>query len=183
MRFAYADPPYIGQAKKHYGKFGGSEVDHRDLIAQLEAYDGWALSLSSTSLQQILAMCPNDVRISAWVKPFCSFKATNPPYAWEPIIWKSSSKRKRDEIYVRDWIAASITMHRHITWQGEKTEFHGAKPDQFCYWLFEILNIQLGDVFDDLFPGSYAVSKAFEQWLSAKKAWTNDKGKCLELPF
>lgn len=38
MKFAYADPPYPGQARKHYGShpdFGG-EVDHSDLIAQLE---------------------------------------------------------------------------------------------------------------------------------------------------
>src|SRR5216684_5596264 len=89
-RFAFADPPYIGQAKKHYGKYGGAEVDHAQLIAQLETYDGWALSCSSTTLQQILKMCPEDVRISAWVKPFCAFKVNvNPAYAWEPVIWKS----------------------------------------------------------------------------------------------
>ena len=52
----YADPPYIGQAKKHYGL---EEVDHKALILDLEAYDGWALSLSGPTLQQILAMCPS----------------------------------------------------------------------------------------------------------------------------
>ncbi len=63
-RFAYGDPPYINQAKKHYSHDPQcAEVDHAQLIAKLETYDGWALSCTSTSLQQILAMCPDDVRI------------------------------------------------------------------------------------------------------------------------
>lgn len=46
MKFAYADPPYIGQAKRLYGDhpdFAG-EVDHAALIVDLLRYDGWALS-------------------------------------------------------------------------------------------------------------------------------------------
>lgn len=45
MKFAYADPPYIGQAKRHYQS---EEVDHEKLIKRLinEYPDGWALSLS-----------------------------------------------------------------------------------------------------------------------------------------
>jgi hypothetical protein len=64
MKFAYADPPYIGQAKKHYSHDPAcAEVDHRALIARLvtEYPDGWALSLSSPTLQQILALCPAGV--------------------------------------------------------------------------------------------------------------------------
>jgi hypothetical protein len=163
MRFAYADPPYIGQAKKHYGKVGGSEVDHQELIGQLETYDGWALSLSSSTLQHILAMCPKDVRIAAWVKPFCSFKpGVNPAYAWEPVIWKSTRARVREQVTVRDWIAEPITLQKGLA---------GAKPITFCYWLFELLNIQSGDTLDDLFPGTRAVSVAFEQW--TRGLWMN----------
>lgn len=163
MRFAYADPPYIGQAKRHYGKVGGSEVDHEQLIKHLEEYDGWALSLSSTTLQHILAMCPNDVRIAAWVKPFCVFKPNvNPAYAWEPVIWKSVKKRTRAQVTVRDWVSEPITLMRGLA---------GAKPDTFCYWLFELLNIQPEDTFDDLFPGTRAVSRSFEEWIAAREAW------------
>ena len=48
MRFAYADPPYPGQARRHYKHhpdFDG-EVDHGALIERLmdEFPDGWALS-------------------------------------------------------------------------------------------------------------------------------------------
>lgn len=163
MRFCYADPPYIGQAKKHYGHLGGSEVDHVALIAQMEEYDGWALSASSSSLQQILALCPSDVRIAAWVKPFCSFKpGVNPAYAWEPVIWKSARPRTREQVTVRDWVSSPITLQKGLA---------GAKPDTFCYWLFELLNIQPGDTFDDLFPGTRSVSRAFEQWIAAKAIW------------
>ena len=75
MRFAYADPPYIGQAKRHYGDDPRcAEIDHSDLIGRLNGYDAWALSLSSPSLKQIIAMCPDDVRVMAWVKPFAVFR-------------------------------------------------------------------------------------------------------------
>jgi hypothetical protein len=165
MRFAYADPPYIGQAKKHYGQFGGSEVDHAALIAQLESGypDGWALSCSSPSLQQILAFCPSDVRIAAWVKPFCIFKPNvNPAYAWEPVIWTGGRARSRQEPTVRDWVSTPITLKRGMP---------GAKPDAFCFWLFDLLNIRPGDELDDLFPGSRAVSRAFEQWSQQYRLW------------
>lgn len=56
MRLAYADPPYIGQARKHYKHDPQcAEVDHAALLAQLQGYDGWALSLSSPSLKVMLS--------------------------------------------------------------------------------------------------------------------------------
>ena len=158
MRVAYADPPYIGQAKRHYRQFGGTEVDHRLLVAQLELEypDGWALSLSSPSLATILPMCPSDVRVMAWVKPFASFKPNvNPGYCWEPVIVRGGRPRTREQDTVRDFISANITLQRGMP---------GAKPDAFCYWLFEVLNLQPGDELADLFPGSGAVSRAWAKW-------------------
>ena len=153
MRIAYADPPYIGQAKKHYNS---EEVDHKALIVQLETYDGWALSLSSPTLQEILAMCPNDVRVGAWVKPFCAFKANvNPAYAWEPVIFKPARARGREKLTVRDWVSTSITLKKGLS---------GVKPDAFSFWLFEILGAEPTDEFIDLFPGTRAVSKAWDKW-------------------
>lgn len=153
MRFAYADPPYIGQAQKHYDC---PEINHGELITKLMNYDGWALSLSSPTLRQILNLCPDDVRIGAWVKPFCSFKpGVNPAYAWEPVIFWGGRKRGRELPTVRDFISANITLERGI---------HGAKPTAFCYWIFEILGMQPQDEFDDLFYGSGAVTKAWKYW-------------------
>jgi len=168
MKFAYADPPYVGHAKACYG--GGwkarpgkdvehvAEVNHRELIDNLvESYpDGWALSLSSTSLHSILPMCPPDVRIMAWVKPFASFKPNvNPAYAWEPIIVRGGRKRGRTMLTERDWVSIPITLKKGLV---------GAKPKTFCYWLFSVLGMKKGDELVDIFPGSGAVLTAWESY-------------------
>lgn len=158
MTFAYADPPYIGQAKKHYSHDPNcAEVDHAALIAEMdERYDGWALSLSSPSLGQILALCPNNVRVGAWVKPFAAFKVNvNPAYAWEPVIFRGGRRRTRKMPTERDWIAESITLRKGLS---------GAKPRKFCFWLFEMLGMNESDILVDLFPGTGAVGHAHAQW-------------------
>ncbi|NBW20835.1 MAG: hypothetical protein EBR82_74020 [Caulobacteraceae bacterium] len=157
MKVAYADPPYIGQAKKHYSHDPRcAEVDHADLIERLNGYDAWALSLSSPTLRIILPMCPDDVRVMAWVKPFAAFKPNvNPAYAWEPVIVRGGRKRTRDEATVRDWVSANITLKRGLA---------GAKPEGFCFWLFDVFGMQAGDEFDDIFPGTGGVSRAWETY-------------------
>lgn len=163
MKIAYADPPYIGQAKRHYGDQPlCAEVDHRELIDRMcRDYDAWALSLSSPSLKTILPMCPDGVRVMAWVKPFCSFKGVNPAYAWEPVIVNGGREIKRAQMKAlnryteRDWVAANITMRRSV---------HGAKPAKFCRWLFDVLGALPGDEFHDLFPGSGAVTEAWRAY-------------------
>lgn len=162
MKFAYADPPYIGQAKKHYSDDPNcAEVNHQILINTMcESYDGWALSCSSPSLKQILEMCPEDVRVMAWVKPFCAFKVNvNPAYAWEPVIVWHPRKRERSQLTVRDWLSEPMTLKKGIS---------GAKPEAFCYWIFEVLNLCPEDEFDDLFPGSGVVRRCWEKWQSQK---------------
>lgn len=158
MRVAYADPPYIGQARKHYsGDVKCAEVNHRILIGTLvRDYDAFALSASSPSLPAILQYCPSDVRIMAWVKPFCSFKpGVGVAYAWEPVIVWGGRKRTRGQITVRDFVSANITLRRGLA---------GAKPDAFCFWLFDVLNMNPTDDFHDIFPGSGAVTAAWERW-------------------
>lgn len=159
MKFAYADPPYIGQAKKHYKNDPRcAEVNHKDLIDSLcDNYpDGWALSASSPSLREVLSYCPTDVRTMAWVKPFCSFKPGVPvAYAWEPVIFRGGRKRTRQQVTVRDWVSANITMKKGLC---------GAKPETFCYWLFEVFNIQIEDTLDDLYPGTGVVIKCLEKF-------------------
>jgi hypothetical protein len=157
MRVAYADPPYMGQAKKHYAHDPQcAEVDHPALIEQLNTFDAWALSLSSPTLRIILPMCPDDVRVMAWVKPFCAFKVNvNPAYAWEPVIVRGGRKRTREQETARDWVSEVITLRKGLS---------GVKPRGFCYWLFEVLNLNPEDEFHDLFPGSGAVSRAWTEW-------------------
>lgn len=168
MRFAFADPPYLGCGQKHYGKHHAAAADcdnpewHRALIERLvEEYPGgWALCLHSPSLRTLLPMCPADVRVAAWVKPFGAFKVNvNPAYVWEPVIWRGGRKRTRQQDTTRDWLAESITLRRGLT---------GAKPRNFCLWVMDLLNVQPGDEVDDLFPGSGAVQAAIDERLRAE---------------
>lgn len=159
LTMAFADPPYIGQAKRHYSDDPQcAEVDHEELIERLcrDYPFGWALSCSSPSLRIILPLCPEEARVGAWVKPFCSFKPNvNPAYAWEPVIFCGGRKKGREVATTRDWCAANITLQRGCA---------GAKPDAFCVWLFEMLGLRKGDTLVDLYPGSGAVTRAWEAW-------------------
>lgn len=163
MKIAYADPPYLG-CGKYYAEHHPNALDyddpavHRALIGRLgdEYPDGWAMSLSSPSLKTLLPMCPDDCRVSAWVKPFAVFKPNvGVAYAWEPVIWRGGRPRTRQQDTVRDWVSANITLKRGLT---------GAKPRDFCRWLFEIMNLQPGDTFVDIFPGTSAVTAAWHDW-------------------
>lgn len=153
MRIAYADPPYIGQARKHYNS---EEVDHKKLILELEAYDAWALSCSSPSLRILLPLCPPRARVAAWVKPFCSFKPNvDPAYAWEPVIFIPTGRKSRARGTARDWVKANITLQKGLP---------GAKPPDFSFWLFRLLQMEPDDDFFDLFPGTGAVKKHWRAW-------------------
>jgi hypothetical protein len=175
MKVAYADPPYKGQALKHYAHDPRcAEVNHCLLIYRLTRFDTFALSCKSNALElaELLATFrralewrgkdPKRLRVSPWVKPFCSFKPNvNPAYAWEPVIWYSSRPRTREQQTVKDFHSANITL---------KTGLVGAKPFSFCYWLFKILNCQPGDEFFDLYPGTGAVSDAWARWTDYMRA-------------
>src|SRR5687768_11179025 len=133
MRFAYADPPYFGLAAKFYGKLHPEAAvydtieAHAALIDRLsrDYPDGWAYSLHTPALKHILPLCPDDVRVCAWVKPFASFKPNvNPAYCWEPIIVRGGRKLSAEQPTVRDYVACNIAMLRG---------FPGAKPDGLIF--------------------------------------------------
>lgn len=161
MKFAYADPPYIGQAKRHYQS---DEVDHADLIVKLVRLfpDGWALSLSSPTLKQVLPLCPDDVRIGAWCKSFGAFKrGVRPAYMWEPIIfWRGRNppmvphpppERNGQQTTPKDFIVEPITLKKGLV---------GAKPHKVCLWILDFLNAKEGDVIVDVFPGTRSMERA-----------------------
>lgn len=168
MRFAYADPPYFGVAAKHYTALHPDAADydriesHAALIDRLsDEFEAWALSLSSTTLRRILPLCPDDVRVGSWVKPFASFKpGVNPGYCWEPVIFRGGRKLGRDVPTVRDYVSTPITLMRGCP---------GAKPEMFCWWVFDFLGARDGDELCDLFPGSGAVSRAWAKYIEANR--------------
>jgi hypothetical protein len=154
-RFAYADPPYLGCAKRLYGDPTYDDIEaHRQLIERLSSDfpDGWAMSLNSNTLQTILSLCPSDVRIGAWVKPFAVFRpGVNPAYCWEPVIFRGGrTKRSRKVDTVRDYHEECITMKRGTP---------GAKPPGFVAWIVALLgaDVRQGDTITDLFHGSGAM--------------------------
>lgn len=167
MKAAYADPPYLGCGTKHYGDRHPDAADYDDpahhklLIERLsDEFETWALSLHEPSLRVILPMCPPDIRVAAWVKPFAAFKANvTRAWTWEPVIFKFSRARTREQDTWRDHVSEPIAMRRG---------FPGAKPDNFCYWIFQGLNLTPEDEFVDLFPGSGAVGDAWGKWKGAQ---------------
>ena len=158
MKIAYADPPYIGCAQKRYGDPTYDDPEeHFALIYELERkYDGWAFSLHEPSLRVILPMCPEGVRVAAWVKPFAVFRrGVDPAYTWEPVIYKSAREWNPLQHTVRDYVSCNITMKKGTI---------GAKPKDFCFWIFDLLGMTPEDEFYDLFLGSGSVTKFHKEW-------------------
>lgn len=162
MRFAYADPPYLGVGYRYAEHHPEARVwddpeRHRQLIDSLSANypDGWALSLSSTSLQTLLPMCPPDVRIASWVKPWAAFKRNvRVAYTWEPVIVRGGRKSSTDGAPpCRDHISLPMTMRKGLV---------GAKPEAFCRWVMDMLGWKQGDEIDDIFPGTGVFGRVTE---------------------
>jgi len=156
MRLAYADPPYPGRAHLYedHPDYDG-EVDHVALIKTLREYDGWALSTSAAALRDLLPLCPDDVRVLAWVKHSVNV-------SWEPVIVKPA--RPIDTQGPRDWIHVEPEAFQ---WRPKPDSYViGQKPVPFCEWMFQWLGAEQGDTFDDLFPGSGAVGKAWDRWIA-----------------
>jgi hypothetical protein len=166
MRFAYADPPYLGCGRLYAANDPRARDwddinTHRELIERLlgEYSDGWAMSLSATSLPALIRFCPNNVRVAAWVKPFASFKpGVTRAYTWEPVFFFGGRPIPRGRNTWRDHLSASITVRKGLT---------GAKPWKFCEWVLDGLNWQPGDVLDDLFPGTGIMAEVIAARLNA----------------
>lgn len=161
MRFAYADPPYPGQAQRHYADHPdyAGEVDHAELIRRLYSnFDGFVLHTSAPAIPLIAPHIRKETRWCAWVKPFAAFKANIPlAYAWEPVLIQPVRKQVVSGRIkpLRDWLAESITLKKGLS---------GAKPERVCHWLFEALGAQPIDQITDLFPGTGAVTDAWQNW-------------------
>lgn len=169
MRFAYADPPYLGCGKLYAAHHPDALVwddpeTHRTLIRRLcdDYPDGWALSLHVPSLQTILGMCPPDVRVAAACKTFAQIHRTRVQWMWEPVIFHAGRK-KVSEPMVRDWLAYNTAPRSRA-----KDGLIGGKPRDFCRWVFDLLGAEPGDTLDDLFPGTGAVGAAWAEWVGER---------------
>jgi hypothetical protein len=153
MRFAYADPPYLGMGRLYADRHPDAMIwddpeTHFALIDRLvnEYPDGWALSLHEPSLRILLPHVPDGARVAPWVKPFAAFKRNvTRAWTWEPVIFYGGRPIPPTAPTWRDHLSESITMRKG---------FPGAKPRRFCEWVLDGLNWQPGDTLDDLFPGT-----------------------------
>lgn len=154
MKIAFADPPYLNQGAKHYGKHHPEaavwdHIDaHRQLIQKIETeYDGYILCASAPSLTVLLPLFSVPPRIAAWVKPFAAFKRNvRIAYTWEPVLFMEARRSSKDGAYPnRDHLSEPITMKKGLT---------GAKPERFCRWALDLVGWKPGDEVDDIFPGT-----------------------------
>jgi hypothetical protein len=164
VRFAYADPPYVGQSRKHYGGHAdyAGEVDHADLIERLDdEFDGWALSLSVKSLPALLRLCPEDVSVLAWFKPIAPPLGDHRRYNWEPVILRPA--RRYGPGYVP---MATIASPPQFTFREKPAEHViGEKPEAFAHWVFAAAGLTKDDELHDLFPGSGAIGRAWTTYV------------------
>lgn len=182
-RMAYADPPYPGQAYRHYRDHPdyAGEVDHAVLIAELERDfpDGWALSTSVAALPEILPLCPQGesskkrvradagrgvklgtgVRICVWHRTGIPFPPSRVMWTWEPVIVRMPHWRQRHR---SDFVSDVLYATQPRGFLGN--EITGQKPPAFCRWVFELLGMTPADELVDVFPGSGAVGREWEAW-------------------
>ena len=159
---AYADPPYPGKASiyREHPDYAG-EVDHAELVDRLVSGwpDGWALSTSAEALPQILRLCPDDVRVAAWLRgPRINTRALRPLASWEPVIYRGGRLKTSETPRTDSLVAAPKA---RLTDPGRVT---GAKPAAFVWWLFELLGLEPHDELADLYPGSGGVTRAFDRF-------------------
>lgn len=167
MRFAYADPPYLGCCNRyghhHEGPFRCWDLPetHEVLIDDLtRAFpDGWALSTGAKMLPQILRLCPPDVRVLAWVKTDAPPFTVRVQYTWEPVIMRGGRPFDGGPRTVRDSLVAPSCGAMGSGVHRNPDHLIGRKPPRFCRWLFECLGAGPGDELEDLFPGSGDVGR------------------------
>jgi hypothetical protein len=155
LRLAYADPPYPGLAHLYRGHqdYAG-EVDHDALVARLLGFDGWALSTSEDALRDVLSLTPRGTHVCPWTKPHGAALARGPSSVHEYVlVWPARLEMPG----VRDALYASVA-------RGGDSDLIGRKPMAFCAWLFALLGASPLDSFDDLFPGSGAVGRHWEEF-------------------
>lgn len=180
LRLAYADPPYPGKAGyyKDQPTYGG-EVDHASLVDRLmaEAPDGWALSTSAAALQHVLGLCPDGTRVASWHRRVRYTRSAWALSSWEPLLVYGGrplpTDRTQDLLDVLETADVELSLQEledFLAYRGRYGSFPGAlvgmKPPEFAVWMFRLLGAGPGDDLLDLFPGSGAVARAWDLYVS-----------------
>lgn len=178
MKLAIADPPYLGRAVRWYGEngcgdgYGKNQADnhpeayiwdnpetHKNLVKQLEQdYDGWAIAMTVHSLSTYLSVVETDsrngIRVGVWQKPSAYPSGSRIGNYWEPVLFRIPNARKGRN--------SGKPVKDVLTAMPLRSNFVGAKPPEWTNWVLEMLGYKQGDVVEDLFVGSGAVSQAIK---------------------
>lgn len=97
------------------------------LVARLvlEYPDGWALSCPASALRTLLPVCPEGVRVLAWVRPSGD---------WEPLL--VCGGRPSPRALTHDWTNVAGNAR--------------GRPEEFFHWVFRVLNLQPDDDFQPI---------------------------------
>jgi len=182
LKFAIADPPYLGRAYRWYGMNGRgkgkgknradqhSEAHLWDLpethvkLAQnlMANYDGFAIAATSHSLSTYLSVIPthseNGIKIMTWIKPGSFPGGSRIINSWEPVIVKVPKDRKgrhKGKLIV-DYLICPSPRKKYV----------GTKPEQWTNWVLDAMGVRAEDTVDDLFLGSGKVSAAVERYFN-----------------
>ena len=179
MKFAIADPPYLGRAVRWYGAngcgngFGHGQADnhpdaylwdkaetHKNLVNDLETnFDGWAIAMSVHSLSTYLEIVETDsrngIRVCVWHKPSAVTSGNRITNNWEPVLIRVPSSRK-------GWKSNLPRISDVLTANPPRSNFIGAKPREWTEWVLDLLGYQESDEIVDLFPGSGAVTTVLQ---------------------
>ena len=188
FRAAYADPPYPGLAHYYEGQGVAEEVDYPELLAKLDAeYDAYAVSIHMNGLREVLHKLDPKIRIGAWCKPWARFKRSiRVQYCWEPVLYYTprNSPPKAGDTWgesaaVRDYCLVNSSM-KTVMVNGKK--FKGVKPPEFCFWVFDLLGLTPEDELADVYPGSGAVSEAWQTWKGERPLTPNNPSSATAAP-
>lgn len=165
MRLVVADPPYPEKSHLYRGHpdYAG-EVDHIRLLERLETFDGWALSTSRRGVRDIFHLCPPSAELCVWVKPRGIPPTRGPSNVHEYVIVVPARRRFPG---VRD---ALVAPHA----RGGDSDLIGRKPPAWCAWVFALLGAEPCDSLDDMFPGSGAVSRAWDEFRRSRTSATGE---------
>jgi hypothetical protein len=197
MRFAYCDPPYPGKA--HYYPEASEVDHAALIRRLAIAYpDGWALSTSAEALRYVWQWCPF-ARLCVWVKAPRVVKTKRLTCSFEALLVAGGRDRRLAvadrstcDVLLADPQGASeysgdtsppagadgsrdtsLAVGDALIYRGRHRAFPGAmvgmKPPAFAEWMFRLLGALPGDTLDDLFPGSGAITEAWERFAGCRR--------------
>jgi len=108
-----------------------------------------------------LPLCPLSVRVCAWRRRLRAGRSRRALSAWEPLLVVEGRPLSVD---------GPQELLDVLDYRGRYDAFPGAmvgmKPPEFTVWMFRQLGARAGDELTDLFPGSGAISRAWDLYAS-----------------